>query len=78
MNWEGVGATQFILIIPTLLAPILINLAFGLFDLEPYGIFTIGLIGFMGLLFRKQLLDQFYQNRFIKNKYQIAQSLRIE
>ncbi len=78
MNWEGVGATQFILIIPTLLAPILINLAFGLFDLEPYGIFAIGLIGLIGLLFRKQLLDQFYQNRFIKNKYQVAQSLRIE
>ncbi|MEM6524103.1 MAG: DUF5687 family protein [Bacteroidota bacterium] len=78
MNWEGVGATQFILIIPTLLAPILINAGFWFFDLQPYGIVTIGLIGLAGILLKKQLLERFYQNRFIHNKYQIAQSLRIE
>ncbi|MEM7107173.1 MAG: DUF5687 family protein [Bacteroidota bacterium] len=78
MNWEGVGATQFILIIPTLLAPIFINAGFWFFDLQTYGIVTIGLVGIVGILFRKQLLERFYQNRFIQNKYQIAQSLRIE
>ena len=78
MNWEGVGATQFILIIPTLIAPILLYVIFNLFDLAPYGIVFIAALGLMGILLKRPLLEQFYRNRFIKNKYQIAQSLRVE
>lgn len=78
MNWEGVGATQFILVLPTLIAPILIYLAFSFSNLAPYGIVCIAVLGLAGILLRRQLLEQFYQNRFVKNKYQIAQSLRVE
>ncbi len=78
MNWEGVGATQFILVIPVLIAPILIYLGFRIFDLRMYGIVCIGLLGLLGITFKRQLLDYFFNNRFLKHKYQIAQSLRIE
>lgn len=78
MNWEGVGATQFILMLPTLVAPILIYLAFSFIDLAPYGIVCIGLLGLLGIFFKKPLLNQFHKNRFAKFKYEMAQSLRIE
>lgn len=78
MNWEGMGATQFILVIPVLVAPVLIYLGFMIFDLKVYGIVCIGVAGLLGILLKRQLLNYFYTHRFLKNKYQIAQSLRIE
>jgi hypothetical protein len=74
-NWQGVGASQFIMMLPALLLPILIYLPFGLMDKPWWGIAAMGLIGFLGFLFHKQLLGVVVK-RFQQEKYAIAAGFR--
>jgi len=74
-NWQGVGASKFVMMLPLLLLPILIYAPFGLMGKPYWGIFAIGLIGLSGFVCHRQLL-RFTANRFLVHKYKIAAGFR--
>ncbi|GGK73244.1 DUF5687 family protein [Rufibacter glacialis] len=74
-NWQGVGASQFIMMLPALLLPILIYLPFGLMDRPWWGIAAMALVGLLGFIFHRQLLGVVV-NRFQREKYAIAAGFR--
>lgn len=74
-NWQGVGASSFILQLPVFLTPLLIYAPFGYFDMPQLGVFVIGLLGLMGFIFHRQLL-QLATNRFVAHKYRMAAGYR--
>lgn len=75
MNYQGVGAKQFLVAIPVLLVPVLIYLPFGIFISEDAGLIAVGSIGLLGLLLHKYIL-QYIVKFFITRKYQIAEGFR--
>ncbi len=74
-NWQGVGASQFIMMLPALLIPILVYLPFGLMDKPWWGIAAVGVLGILGFLFHRQLMGVVVQ-RFQREKYAIAAGFR--
>lgn len=76
-NYEGVGAAQFVMIIPIIVAPILIYWLVSLIAGSWGGIAAIALIGVLSMLFRTSLIKLFVQ-RFLNNKYSVSSSLRAE
>jgi hypothetical protein len=74
-NWQGVGASQFIMMLPALLVPILINFVFSLLGNPWWGIAALGVVGLLGFLFHKQLLG-IVVRRFQQEKYTIAAGFR--
>lgn len=74
-NWQGVGASKFVMMLPLILLPVIIYAPFGYFDQPYWGIFTIGLVGLLGFIFHRQLL-QLVANRFMEHKYKIAAGFR--
>ncbi|UII22532.1 DUF5687 family protein [Fulvivirga ligni] len=76
-NYEGTGAAQFLLILPCLVMPLLIYLAFHLLNIPLIGVLMIGLIGFIGILLRNMFVNILVK-RFNNYKYLIASSLRKE
>lgn len=75
-NWQGVGASNFIQGLPLLLLPLLIYAPFGFLDIPYWGVFTIGALGLVGFIFRKQLL-LLTVKRFEENKYKLATGFRV-
>ncbi|WP_162428771.1 DUF5687 family protein [Pontibacter pudoricolor] len=74
-NWQGVGASKFVMMLPLMVLPILIYLPFGLLDVPYAGIAAIGGLGLLGIIFQKQLLT-FSANRFTAHKYKLAAGFR--
>lgn len=74
-NWQGVGASQWLLGIPLLLMPFLIYLPFGIYDLPFWGIISIGLFGLITLAMREIWLN-LLTRLFIKQRYKIAEGFR--
>jgi len=74
-NWQGVGASKFVMMLPLILLPLLIYAPFGFMNLPYWGIFAIGLVGLTGFVFHRPLL-QLTANRFLAHKYKIAAGFR--
>ncbi len=74
-NWQGVGASKFVMVLPAMILPITIYLPFGWLGVPYVGIAAIGGIGVLGIVFQKQLL-QWTANRFVENKYKLAAGFR--
>lgn len=74
-NWQGVGASKFVMMLPLILLPILIYTPFGFLDIPEWGIFSVGLVGLLGIVFHKQLLA-LTTRRFVENKYKLASGFR--
>lgn len=74
-NWQGVGASKFLMTLPLLVLPLLIYAPFGFMGVPYMGIAAIGLIGLTGFAFQKPLL-QWTANRFVKHKYKLAAGFR--
>ncbi len=74
-NYEGVGASQFLYVIPLFLGPILIYLPFGASGYPYAGLAAIALCGLVGILFRNQLLDAL-TNQFRARKYIITSGFK--
>ena len=74
-NWEGVGASQWILSIPLLLAPFLIYLPAYLLGYPEIGLALIGIIGLIFIISR-----EFWLNKLVKvfqeKRYLIAEGFR--
>jgi membrane protein YdbS with pleckstrin-like domain len=74
-NWQGSGATQWIMSIPLLLFPYLIYLPFY-FTKQPYwGIAAIGIFGIITLLMRNVFIN-LLTKKFEKQRYKIAEGFR--
>lgn len=76
-NYEGVGAAQFLMVLPMLLAPYVIYVPFWLLINEYAGLLALGIIGLVGLLAFKPL-SQININRVLANRYEISSSFRQE
>lgn len=74
-NWQGVGATQWILGLPFILIPIFIYMPFGLLNKPYWGLFAIGAFGFITLLMRNYWINLLVK-RFEKQRYKIAEGFR--
>ncbi|WP_296704782.1 DUF5687 family protein [Algoriphagus sp.] len=76
-NYEGVGAAQFLMIIPMMVAPYLVYLPFSLLFNEYAGLAALGTLGIVGILAFKKL-SQININRVLSNRYEISSSFRQE
>jgi len=76
-NYEGVGAAQFLIIIPLMGGPYLIYLPFSLLISDYAGLLALGISGLIGLIAFKPL-SQLNINRVLSNRYEISSSFRQE
>lgn len=74
-NYQGVGASQWLLTIPFMLVPYLFYLPFGYWDKPYWGLIAIAIFGLAMLLTRAFWID-FIVNRFEKQRYKIAEGFR--
>lgn len=74
-NYQGTSATQFIIILPLMILPILIFQGFNLFDRPYYGLAALGAMGLMSLAFAKYWFREIIKN-FIEKKYRNAAGFR--
>ena len=74
-NWQGVGATQWILGFPFFLVPVFLYVPFGLMNKPYWGLIAIGFFGLITLLLRNYWI-KLLVNRFEKKRYKIAEGFR--
>ncbi|OKL41946.1 DUF5687 family protein [Pontibacter flavimaris] len=74
-NWQGVGASRFIMMVPMILIPMLLYLPFKFMGAPYIGVAAIGLIGLVGFAMQKQLL-RWSASWFVKHKYKLATGFR--
>ena len=74
-NYQGLGAANWLVLLPAFLLPILIYAPFGLTGYRFAGFAAIGLIGILGLLSRKFWVKSIERN-FYKRKYIMADGFR--
>jgi hypothetical protein len=76
-NYEGIGAAQFLIIIPMMGGPYLVYLPFSLLLGDYAGLLALGIAGIAGILgFNK--LSQININKIKSNRYKISSSFRQE
>jgi hypothetical protein len=76
-NYEGVGAAQFLMILPMFIAPYAVYWPVSYFINDYVGLLALGISGLVGLLaFRP--LSQININRVLANRYEISSSFRQE
>lgn len=76
-NYEGVGAAQFLMIIPMMVAPYIIYLPFALLFNMYAGLAALGTVGIIGILFFDKLAT-ININRVLENRHEISSSFRQE
>jgi len=74
-NYQGVGAANWLAMVPAFLLPVLIYLPFGLTGNKYAGLLAVGSLGVLGFLFQKQVLRMIYKN-FKRRKYIMAEGFR--
>jgi len=74
-NWEGVGASQFIVGIPLFLFPIIVYGFINFLFTPLAGILALGFIGLIFILSRNFWLSKL-ANKFSEKRYQIAEGFR--
>ena len=75
MNWQGTGASQFIVMLPVMLLPILIASIFSWVGLGDWGLGALAVLGLIGILCHKWLLQIICRN-FAQTKYAQAEGFR--
>ncbi len=74
-NYQGLGATHWLSILPFFLMPLLVYLPFSLLDYPIGGFIVIGTMGFLGLTFHKPIMKML-NKQFVKKKYNMASGFR--
>lgn len=74
-NYQGLGAANWIMVLPFFLLPVLIWLPFNLLGISQWGIGAIGFIGVVSLAFHKSLM-KIVVKRFEEKKHLIAEGFR--
>ena len=75
MNWQGVGASQFIFMLPCLIFPIIIAFIFNLLGLNNWGIAILALLGVVGIVCHKWLIQALCKI-YEQAKYEQAEGFR--
>jgi hypothetical protein len=76
MNYQGVGAAQFVVGIPLILGPIAVYAPFAIFWNEQIGVLAIAVAGIIGLIFRKTFFNA-VAKKLKKDKYKLIHDLTI-
>lgn len=74
-NYQGMGATQWLSMLPGFLLPVLIMWPFNHYKIPAAGYALVGLIGLTGLVFNKTLIG-LVTRQFMKNRYAMAKGFR--
>ena len=74
-NWQGTSASQFIVMLPAMILPVLIALIFDWVGLGDWGLGALAVLGVMGLLCHKWIIGIICRN-FAKTKYAQAEGFR--
>ena len=74
-NFQGTGATQWLLMLPYVLVPLLIYLPFGMLDKPYIGLMIVSAFGFIMLLMRNFWVG-YITKRFEQQRYKIAEGFR--
>jgi hypothetical protein len=74
-NYQGIGAMNWLVLLPAFLLPILIFLPFNLMGYKYTGYAVIGISGIVGILTRKFWVRMIERN-FYKRKYMMAEGFR--
>ncbi|MCD4681868.1 MAG: DUF5687 family protein [Bacteroidales bacterium] len=74
-NYQGMGASHWLSMMPAFLLPIFIYLPFRWMGIPMAGLLFIGALGLTGLLFHKSLLNIILK-QFYKRKYYMAEGFR--
>jgi hypothetical protein len=74
-NYQGVGAMNWIVLIPAFLLPILIYTPFGMTGHPNIGLAAIAILGILGLLTRKLWVKEI-EKSFYRKKYAMADGFR--
>ncbi len=74
-NYQGVGASQFVLMLPYFLIPYLFYIPFAKAGMPYWGLFSLGAAGLISLLARNFWID-FILRAFQKRRYTIASGFR--
>ena len=74
-NYQGLGASNWLAMLPAMLLPIGLYHLFAFFDLPMFGIAVIGVLGLIGLLFSKSIME-ILVHQFEKRKYIMAEGFR--
>jgi hypothetical protein len=74
-NYQGVGVSNFIVVLPMLLLPILIYIPFAFMNMPTIGLIVIGCIGLIGIVLYKPIQNIIIK-RFYQKKYEIAEGFR--
>ena len=74
-NWQGTGATQFILLLPAMFLPMIIAGVFSLMGQENWGLGAMALLGLIGALCHRWLINNL-SHRFANTKYEQAEGFR--
>ena len=77
MNYEGIGAAQWVMGIPILISPYIIYTPFAIAGRADLGVVALGLIGLIGIVLRPYLLTR-TTKRLERLKYSIAEGFRKE
>ena len=75
MNWQGVGASQFISTMPAIILPMLIAFLVKKFGFENWGLGVLALLGVTGILCHKWIIYALCR-RFVQTKYAQAEGFR--
>lgn len=76
-NYEGVGAAQFLIIIPLMAGPYLVYLPFSYLINDYAGLLALGVTGLAGILAFGRL-SRITTQRLLANRYEISSSFRQE
>lgn len=74
-NWEGVGASQWLLSLPLLILPYVVYVPFNLAGYPLASVFAIGLMGLIFIVTRSYWLKRLVTN-FKEQRYRIAEGFR--
>lgn len=74
-NYQGLGASHWLSMLPAFLLPVFIYIPFNLMGIPKAGMIFIGALGVCGLLFSRPLLSIIVK-QFLKKKYSMAEGFR--
>lgn len=74
-NYQGLGASHWLAMIPAFLLPVFIYLPFSYLGYPVAGLLFVGALGVAGLLFNKTL-TRFIYRQFMKKRYAMAEGFR--
>jgi len=74
-NYQGIGAMNWLAVVPAFLLPILIQIPFIKMGIPNIGLLIVTLLGILGLIFHKYVLNCIYKN-FTNRKYIMSSAFR--